>query len=80
MKRVGNLWNDKNIEIVEVNGEMYALSGWNGEKYYHCWKVLDAQGINSVEEDREYIFKTFWDVSGIMKKVVLMNMRQLIIL
>lgn len=57
MKNIGYLWNDKNIEIVEVDGEMYALYGWNGEAYYNCWKVLDAQGLDRVEEDTEYILK-----------------------
>lgn len=55
MKYVGCLWNNKNIEIVEVDGEMYALYGWNGEAYYHCWKVLDSKGLDRVDEDTEYI-------------------------
>lgn len=57
MKKVGNLWNDREIEIVEVDGEMYALYGWNGEAYYHCWKVLDAEGLDRVDEDKEYILR-----------------------
>ncbi len=57
MKKVGNLWNDREIEIVEVDGEMYALYGWNGEAYYHCWKVLDEEGINRADDDTEYILR-----------------------
>ena len=57
MKEVGYLWNDKEIKIVEVDGEMYALYGWNGEAYCHCWKVLDSDGLNRVEEEREYILE-----------------------
>lgn len=57
MKKVGYLWNDKNIEIVEVGGEMYALNGWNGEKYFNCWKVLDSKGLEIAEEGKEYILK-----------------------
>lgn len=54
MKTVGYLWNDKGLEIVEQNGEMYVLYGWNGEGYFHCWKVLDSQGLDRAEEDLEY--------------------------
>ena len=57
MKTVGTLWNDKDIQIVEQDGEMYALYGWNGEAYYECWKVLDEKGLNRVDEDTEYILK-----------------------
>ena len=31
MKEVGYWWNDKSIELVEIDGEVYALYGWNGE-------------------------------------------------
>lgn len=34
-------WNDNSIEIVEIDGELYALYGWNGEKWLHCWKCID---------------------------------------
>lgn len=54
MKRVGYIWNNRDIEIVEINGEMYTLHGWNGEAYYHCWKVADEKGFDRVDED-EYI-------------------------
>ena len=54
MKKVGYLWNDKDLEIIEQDGEMYVLYGWNGEAYYNCWKVLDSQGLDRVEEDVEY--------------------------
>ena len=32
-------WPD--IHIVEIDGVLYALSGWNGEKYTDCWECLD---------------------------------------
>lgn len=55
MKHVGYMWNDRSIEIVEIDGEMYALYGWNGEAYNHCWKVLDIKGLDKADEDIEYI-------------------------
>lgn len=47
MKHVGYWWTGDNIEMVEVNGQAYALYGWNGEEYDDCWKcsgehLLDA--------------------------------------
>lgn len=41
MKRIGTWWSDSSIELVEIDGRIYALSGWNGEKYLHCWRCID---------------------------------------
>ena len=42
-------WSDDNIEIVEINGNLYALYGWNGEEYNHCWKCADRYTV--IDED-----------------------------
>lgn len=34
-------WMDTDIEIVKIDGELFALYGWNGEKYTDCWKCTD---------------------------------------
>lgn len=34
-------WNDDGIEIVEISGNLYALSGWNGEIYANSWRCID---------------------------------------
>lgn len=34
-------WCDTDIDVVEIGGELYALNGWNGEKYCDCWKCID---------------------------------------
>lgn len=39
MKKIGNWWNDKNINIYKINGRNIALYGWNGEKYTECFEV-----------------------------------------
>lgn len=55
MKVVGKYWNDKNLDIVEVNGEYYVINDdWNGEHYFGCWKVLDVNGIEKAD-DNSYI-------------------------
>lgn len=41
MKKLGNLWNDKNIEIYEIEGRKIALYGWNGEVYNECFEVSE---------------------------------------
>lgn len=38
MKFAGTWWNDKSIELVEVDGSVYALCGWNGEVFASCWE------------------------------------------
>ena len=37
-------WNDSSIEVVEIEGRMIALDGWNGEKWLDCWEVEEVTG------------------------------------
>lgn len=37
-------WNDKNIEVVEIENNYIALDGWNGEKWTDCFEVADRHG------------------------------------
>ena len=39
MKEAGKWWNDAGINLVEIEGIVYALHGWNGEAYHDCWIV-----------------------------------------
>lgn len=41
MKVAGCWWNDKSIEVIEIDGEYLALYGWNGEEYVKCFYVTD---------------------------------------
>lgn len=41
-KSIGRWWNDSNIELVEIENEVYALAGWNGESYNNSWKCSGA--------------------------------------
>lgn len=47
---VGHWWNDANIPLVEISGAVYALYGWNGEKYTDCWKCL-GEYLNQAGEE-----------------------------
>lgn len=45
MKKIGywmNTMNSPAIEMMEIDGTVYALNGWNGETYEDCWECLDA--------------------------------------
>ena len=45
-------WNDSTIEVVEIDGALYALNGWNGEKWTECWKCIDRFTVDP--DDRKY--------------------------
>ena len=52
-------WFESDIDIVNIDGELYALDGWNGEKYLHCWKCLDRYTADP--DDREYEVTPVYD-------------------
>jgi len=52
-KSVGRWWNDSSIELVEIDGEVYALGGWNGERYGNCWKCTGKYNMEASEEEYE---------------------------
>jgi len=52
-KIIGTWWNDKTIPLARINGEVYALSGWNGESYGHCWKCLGEFFMDASAEEYE---------------------------
>lgn len=56
---VGNWWNDDSIELIEIDGEIYALYGWNGEQYLHCWKCIDR--YTAVDDGVEYEIKPIYN-------------------
>ena len=53
IKLMGKWWNDKNLEIYNIEGENYVLNGWNGESYLECFKVAENL-IDVLEGGREY--------------------------
>lgn len=57
-KIIGSWWADKNIDVAEIDGELYALYGWNGEKWTKCWKctdeVINGVVFESADDSREY--------------------------
>ena len=59
MKTAGYWWNDKSIELVEIDGEVYALYGWNGEEYGNCWKCTGEFLMDASEE--EYTLKPIYE-------------------
>lgn len=45
----GHWWNDSSIELVEIDGVVYALYGWNGEAYCDCW-VCKGEWLNEADD------------------------------
>ena len=60
-KEVGTWWNDSSIHLIEKDGNVYALAGWNGESYYNSWKVIE-DGLTASEE--EYIITPIYKQLG----------------
>lgn len=50
-KMVGNWRSNKDIELVEIDGTVYALNGWNGEKYLNCWICTGEDLMDASEEE-----------------------------
>ncbi len=46
-------WQDTDIPVAFINMALYALNGWNGEKYLHCWKCIDRFTADPVGKEYE---------------------------
>jgi hypothetical protein len=53
MKYVGFWWANNAIDLVEVGDSLYALYGWNGEKYTECWKCEGKYYLEASKERYE---------------------------
>lgn len=60
-KIVGRLWNNADIEIAQIDGEMYALYGWNGEEWLDCWKVGSTDGLEDSDDKHSYTVKPVYE-------------------
>lgn len=56
-KHKGYWWTGNMIKMIELDGKIYALDGWNGEKYFHCWECKDE--FDAVD-DREYVVRPIY--------------------
>lgn len=39
-KQAGKWWNSRDVDLIEKDGTIYALHGWNGESYTESWQVV----------------------------------------
>ena len=53
-------WCDTDIDIAEIDGVLYALDGWNGEKYCNCWKCIDR--FTADPDGEEYEIAPVYDL------------------
>jgi len=57
----GRWWNGDQ-ELIEKNGEVYALNGWNGKSYTSSWKCLGEDCMDASEET--YTITPIYDEGG----------------
>ena len=52
-------WQDTDIDIAFIDMALYALYGWNGEKWLHCWKCIDR--FTADPDGKEYDVTPVYD-------------------
>lgn len=57
----GRWWNGDQ-ELIEKNGEVYALNGWNGESYTDSWKCVGEHHMEASQES--YTITPIYDEIG----------------
>ena len=63
MKEVGKWWNG-DINLVEIDGRVFALYGWNGYQYSYCWECVGE--FKDEMGDEEYILTPQCDQNEIV--------------
>lgn len=53
-------WLHGDIRMEYIDGDWYALNGWNGEKYLHCWKCIDEW--TAYPDKKEYEIVPVYDM------------------
>ena len=59
---IGTWWSDNSVELAKINGKIYALDGWNGEKYLHCWECVDR--YEAVDDGIDYEIEPIYSCDG----------------
>lgn len=54
MRQVGK-WKNTSVPLVEINGTVYVLNGWDGKVFTHCWIYNEEATIE--EAKKLYIVK-----------------------
>lgn len=44
-------WKDSSINIVDIDGKEYALSGWNDDAWYDCWECVGDDFTEASDEN-----------------------------
>ena len=68
---IGTWWSDNNIELVKINGKIYALDGWNGEKYLHCWECIDR--FTAANDNIEYEIRPIYNSDETIDEVEIID-------
>ncbi|EJP80989.1 hypothetical protein [Bacillus cereus] len=46
----GHWWQDKNIELVKIGEDVFALHGWDGDSYQDSWKCTGELYMDASKE------------------------------
>lgn len=49
---VGKWWNSDSVDLIEVDGSVYAAYGWNGMMFMDCWQVDPADHMEVISDER----------------------------
>lgn len=64
VEMVGKWWSDSSIDLVKVDGAVYALYGWNGEKFTDCWEC-SGDGFRGASGESYTLAPVYrWEVDG----------------
>ena len=47
-KHFGYWWANSSIELVKIDGRIFALNGWDGESYRLCWECQNCDHIDGL--------------------------------
>ncbi|OWT47724.1 MULTISPECIES: hypothetical protein [Bacillus] len=65
-EEVGRWCEDKNIKLVKISDEVFALNGWDGDSYTDSWKCIGELHMDASKERFDIIPRYFHVSSDIV--------------
>lgn len=62
IKRIGYVRGTSDTDVWEIDGEPYAVGGFNGEKYMRCWKLKyrDGSGFPASSDSPDLVLRPIY--------------------
>jgi len=74
-KYAGRWRNNPDIDLVEIDGMVYALNGWNGKQYTDCWKCSGAENTE-IPDERYVITPVYEEISISDVRIIAYQVKQ----